>query len=137
MKTSSKYLNASIADSFRTAVKSPNNSPTKMMYLTSYGFITGIPKSPTSQSVNSDDYLTESLSKSNELDLNVIRIMKNEFIVNSEEEVELIDDGSFIVLSAVKIYHNSLDNPVLTLNNFMLHTSDIIGITYIPIDSGL
>jgi len=137
MRVSSKAINVDLAHTLRESVKSTSDSPIKMMYLTSYGFITGIPKVPTSQSENSKDFLKESLSKSSELDLNVLMLLKEELVAQSDEKLEIIGDGSFIVLSEAKIYHNSLDAHVISLGTFILHVADIIGFTYVPVDSGL
>jgi hypothetical protein len=137
MKNSSKQLNVILANALRCALVDNNGEQHRMMFLTSYGFITGVPKEASSQSDNTEEYLIEALKKSKELDFNVLRVMKTEHIKESDNAIELIGDGSFVVLSDVKIYNSSLGAPVLTINNFLLHAEDIIGITYVPEENGL
>lgn len=137
MKNSSKHLNVILANALRCALEKNNLDRHRMMFLTSYGFITGIPKEALSQCDSSEEYLIEAFEKSKELDMNVIRVMKTEQIKKSDNEIELIGDGSFVVLSDVKIYNSSLESPVLTINNFLLHAEDIIGITYVLEENGL
>ena len=63
--------------------------------------------------------------------------MKMEYIEDADEEIDFIGDGNFIVLTKVKIYKNTLDEPMLKLSSFLLHTEDIIGLSYVPEESEL
>ena len=137
MTVSSKNLNVRLANIFKDFLESNNGTRFRMMFMTSHGIITGVLQVPNSNSYDFEEFIRESFEKSFDLDLNAIKVMKMEYIEDADEEIDFIGDGNFIVLTKVKIYKNTLDEPMLKLSSFLLHTEDIIGLSYVPEESEL
>jgi hypothetical protein len=130
-KMSSKALNIL---SFSTLLSPDgNNSEYQIAFLTNGGIVVGdievkIKKLIQEHLSSSDPDIKEITKISSENGIPIIHlvgVLKASTI--KENQLEIIGDGAFFILTNVKIYNPSLDNLILQTDLLYLHSEDVVG----------
>lgn len=136
-KISSKWLNI---ESLKVINKSLFSNY-KLLIMTSYGLVAGIP-SEIKDDFNDDEDAQTIISNivaengTYNLDFNMILPIKRDLLENLADgkPIELVSDGSMLFLEDVQIFKDNLLKPVFSINNFALHSDSILGFSLIPKD---
>ncbi len=120
---SSKWINIKQLDIIRTALKEPEKQ--FLCFLTGFGLVTG-QISIVSKDKKSDihERIKQVLTE-NENILNLVTDLKT-YYIDSIENIELIGDGSSVILENVTIFKDS-QNVLMRADTFLLHCEDVMG----------
>lgn len=130
---SSRAINMNQLIALQSLMSEENDVKQRLLLHTSYGFITGIPVSNYLSFDTVKDFLEAKKDKNGGIsfDLSILPVMKKQAMEGNDINQEsLIGDGSMLILEDAKIYQDNLANPVLSINSFVVHISDIIGFSF-------